>query len=74
MMSLTKRWLEEQGEAGAADMPVIFAYTDVMALDDGQFVNIESLAMSRLRHAAPLSRLLQAGPHEPSAAETITGH
>jgi hypothetical protein len=55
-------------------MPVIFAYTDVMALDDGQFVNIESLAMSRLRHAAPLSRLLQAGPHEPSAAETITGH
>ena len=40
-MSLTKRWLDELEEQHA--MPVIYAYTDEMALDDGALVNIESL-------------------------------
>src|SRR5436853_419257 len=43
-MSLTKRWLDELEEQHA--MPVIYAYTDEMAIDDGALVNIESMGLT----------------------------
>ena len=52
-MSLTKRWLDEIEEQ--TGMPVIFAYTDEMALDDGVLVNIESLGLTF--EGAPINRI-----------------
>src|ERR1044071_5645416 len=45
-MSMTKRWLDELNEQGAIDMPIIYAYTDEMALDDGALVDISSLGLT----------------------------
>src|SRR4051812_15344419 len=43
-MSLTKRWLDEIEEQ--TGMPVIFAYTDENALDDGTLVDLSSLNLT----------------------------
>ena len=43
-MSLTKRWIDEIEEQ--TGMPIIFAYGDKDALDDGVLVNIESLNLT----------------------------
>jgi hypothetical protein len=43
-MSLTQRWIDEiEGQTG---MPIIFAYTDRDALDDGALVDIASLNLT----------------------------
>ena len=40
-MSLTKRWLDELTEQG--EMPIIYAYGDSDALEDGVLIDIASL-------------------------------
>lgn len=55
-MSLTKRWIDEIEEQ--TDMPVIFAYTDSMALDDGALVDITSLNLTFERK--PINRITSA--------------
>lgn len=55
-MSLTKRWIDEIEEQ--TGMPIIFAYTDSMALDDGALVNIESLHLTF--ESKPINRITSA--------------
>src|SRR5437868_5614639 len=43
-MSLTKRWIDEIEEQ--TGMPIIFAYTDRDAIEDGALVDIESLRLT----------------------------
>ena len=52
-MSLTKRWLDELQESG--QMPVIYAYTDEMALEDGTLVDISSLGLTF--ESKPINRM-----------------
>src|ERR1044071_1077757 len=55
-MSLTKRWTDEREEQ--TGMPVIFAYTDEMAFDDGALVDIESLGL--VFEGKPINRIAAA--------------
>jgi hypothetical protein len=52
-MSLTKRWLDEM-EAQTA-MPIIYAYTNEMAVDDGVLVDISSLNLTF--ESKPINRI-----------------
>jgi hypothetical protein len=57
-MSLTKRWLDDLQEQGAIEMPIIYAYTDQMALDDGGLVDLSSLRL--IFEAKPINRITAA--------------
>jgi hypothetical protein len=52
-MSLTKRWLDELTEQG--EMPIIYAYSDRDALEDGVLIDIASLGLTF--EGAPINRI-----------------
>jgi hypothetical protein len=57
-MSLTKRWLDELTEQGAIEMPIIYAYGDRDALEDGVLIDIASLGLTF--EGAPINRITAA--------------
>jgi hypothetical protein len=55
-MSLTKPWLDELTEQG--EMPIIYAYSDSDALEDGVLIYIASLELTF--EGAPINRITAA--------------